>query len=154
MKFVKILLAIAATTTLVNVATASTVFYGAPPQSSGLTALNSTAAQTLGYGSIYNHTNQTYVVNAQFFPTGKYMNNRILNPQGSIDPASGQPSDVLSYRVDYPDTYVCISATRYSDGIIVVPTTCLVPERAVPNKRIDIGPTLAAANLPSLSIIK
>lgn len=147
-KFVKIFFAIAATASLVNVAAASTAYYGLPKKNVGITALTSTAQQTLGYASLYNHTSQTYIANAQFFPSGKIMNNIILNPAGSIDPASGYPSDVITYQIDYPDTYVCISATRYADHVVVLPTTCLNP-----GLRADIGrATSATSALPSVTI--
>ncbi len=154
MKFIKILCAIAATASLVNVATASTAYYGTPKKSATLTAMNSTAGQLAGFVTLYNHTHQAYIVNATFYRSGKPMNNLILNPEGSIDPASGYPSDMITYQIDYPDSSVCLSAIRASDHITVLSNACRGPDEVSRDKRIDIGPNLAATNMPSVTFSK
>jgi len=149
-KLAKFILAFTISIPFMTSADASDAYYGLPQKTAHVATGKNLGDSYSGYVTLYNHTPQTYIANGTFYPSGKSMNNLLLNPVGSIDPASGYPSDTITYDISYPDTYVCISAMRYTDHVTVLPTTC---RRG--GFRIDIGPGPVGAlnnTMPTITI--
>lgn len=146
MKLLSKIAAFVVGTALASCTLASTAYYGLPKRTStqNVTTQANVTAQANAFSNVtlYNYTGELYVAHATFqFSPGYDM---YLYPNGAHD-QFGNPTYIITYDINYPDTEVYITINRQSDGWIAY-------SGYKSFGTISIGPYTTANKLPAINL--